>query len=108
MSVYLTLSCTCGDGGQASGNRQEIIEKRMAPEFGLTVREVHALIDLQITVLDEVLDKPDEFEEFRTERMIAERSGRPLEWVKDFLARWEYISADLDGTKWWLSPEVTK
>lgn len=94
------LDCTCGDGGQASDNKQEIIEKRMAPVYGLTITEVHSLLDLMVNVLDEVIGLPDS-EPGEVERLMAERSGRTVEWVEGFLADWEAISDELDGTEWW-------
>ncbi len=98
------LSCTCGDGGQASDNKQEIIEKRLAPMHGLTVTEVHGLLDLLVDVLDEVLDL-DDGEADEVERRMAQRSGRPLDWIERFVADWEAIGDELDGTEWWKLPE---
>lgn len=102
------LACTCGEGGQSTGNRQEIIEKRMAPLFGLTVQEVHVLLDLLTDVLGEIMGNDDrEFDSDPTEHMLAARSGRTAEWTGNFLAAWEKITDDLDKVDWWKLPEFT-
>lgn len=98
------LNCTCGDDGQASGNRQEVIEKRLAPMHGLTVTEVHGLLDLMVNVLDEMLDLADS-EPGEIERRMAQHSGRPVDWIERFITDWETIGDELDGTEWWKLPE---
>lgn len=94
------LNCTCGDGGQASDSKQEIIEKRLAPMCGVTVTEIHGLLDLMVDVLDEVIGLSDSGTG-DVERLMTQRSGRPLDWIERFLADWEAIGDELDGTEWW-------
>jgi hypothetical protein len=100
------LDCTCGDGGQSTGNKQEIIEKRMSGSYGLTVQEIHYLLDLMVDVLEVVIDLA-EVEPGETERRMAKASGRPVEWIEGFLADWEAISDELDGIEWWKLPECS-
>lgn len=103
------LTCTCGEGGRSTGNRQEIIEKRIAPLFGITVTEAHSMLDLLTDVLDEILGKPEQDSDTdQTERLMAERSGRTVGWVENFLTAWEKINDDLDRVDWWTLPEVTR
>jgi len=104
--VATELPCTCGDGGQASGNKQEIIEKRLAASLELTVTEVHGLLDLMTDVLDEVIELLDR-EPGETERRMAARSGRTVEWIEEFLIKWEAASDELDGVEWWKLDECT-
>lgn len=93
------LSCTCGPGETVAGTRREIIEQRLASLFGLTVPEVHALLDLLDRTNDVVLDIPDgerDPDYGETERRMAQESGRTEGWIKNFLSAWEFTSAALD------------
>lgn len=87
------LSCTCGPGETVAGTRQEIIEQRLAKTFGMTVHEVHVLLDLLDRTNDVVLDIPEgerdpDFGE--TERRMAAESGRSEGWIKGFVGAWEF------------------
>lgn len=91
------LSCTCRPGETVEGTGQEIIEQRLAPLFGLTIPEVHALLDLHLSTLDDVLDLPVE-ERREGEEMIvrmAEKSGRTVGWMGNFLTTWEFLSDEV-------------
>jgi len=93
------LSCTCGPGTSVAGTRQEIIEQRLAPLFGLTVPEVHALLDLLDRANEATLDIPDDKRDpdgGETERQMARESGRTEGWIKNFLAAWEFTGDTLD------------
>lgn len=92
------LNCTCGPGESVAGTRQEIIEQRLAPLFGLTVPEVHVLLDLLGRTLDAVLDIPEDKRDSddSSERRMAEESGRTEGWIKNFLTAWEFQSNELD------------
>ena len=73
----------------------------MSERLALPVSRVHVLIDLQVTVLEEILDLPPEeraalADEFESERQMAARSGLPLEWITGFCRIWDQISGDVD------------
>lgn len=92
------LNCTCRPGEGVAGTRQEIIEQRLAPLFGLTVPEVHVLLDLMDRTLDVVLDIPDEDrskERDELVQMMAAESGRTVGWVTNFLDSWEFTSDEV-------------
>lgn len=87
------LSCTCRPGESVAGTRREIIEQRLAERFGLTVHEIHVLLDLLDRTNDAVLDIPESERELdfgETERRMAAESGRPESWIKDFVEAWEF------------------
>ena len=93
------LSCTCGPGESIAGTRQEIVEQRLAASFGLTVPEIHVLLDLVDRALDLALDIPDserDPEGGEVERLMAQESGRTEEWIKNFLSAWESAADALD------------
>lgn len=93
------LSCTCGPGDSVAGTRREVIEQRLAEQFGLAVHEVHALLDLLDRVNDAVLELPDSEldKDFRTtERRMAAESGRDFEWIKNFVETWESHGDELE------------
>lgn len=93
------LNCTCGPGAPVAGTRQEIIEQRLAPLFGLTVPEVHAMLDLLDRANDAVLDLPDDKRDpdgRGTERRMAQESGRTEGWIRNFLSAWESTADALD------------
>jgi hypothetical protein len=96
------LSCTCRPGGTVKGTKQETLEQELAPLYEITVEEVHALFDLIDDVLcsslDEALEDSDEGGDGpgRTARLMAERSGRPVGWIENFLASWEFLNEALD------------
>jgi hypothetical protein len=93
------LVCTCRPGESVTGTRQEIIEQQLAPNFGLSIPEVHALLDLMTDTLDIVLDLPEESRgEDETARRMAEQSGRTVGWMKDFLTAWEFEAGELERT----------
>lgn len=91
------LSCTCGPGESVAGTRQEIIEQRLAERLGLTVREVHVLLDLLDRTLDDVLDLPKGSRaDSETERRMVAESGRPEFWIKSFLEIWEGFGDEVE------------
>lgn len=93
----INLTCTCRPGETVTGTRQEIIEQRLASNFGMEVEAVHALLDLHLNVLDAVIEEfPDGPPEAEVGRRIARASGRSEKWVTDFFDLWEFESVALD------------
>lgn len=89
--------CTCRPGESVAGTRQEIIEQHLSSAFGLTIPEVHALLDLLTDTLDTVLDLPVEGRDAdETPRRMAEKSGRTVGWIKNFVTAWEFESDSLE------------
>jgi hypothetical protein len=91
------LSCTCGPGETVAGTRQEIIEQRLAPLFGMTIHEIHVVLDLLDRTLDAVLDEfPGGVPDGETVRRMAVESGRTEGWVTNFLDSWEFVSGEVE------------
>ncbi len=91
------LNCTCRPGESVAGTKQEIIEQRLAPLFGITADGVHVMLDLLDRSLEASFEEfPDGGPDWDTERRMAAELGCTQEWVRNFLASWEFISNEVD------------
>src|SRR5690606_22218621 len=91
------LSCTCGPGETVAGTRQEIIEQRLAPLFGMTIHEIHVVLDLLDRALDAVLDEfPEGVPDRAAWRRRAAESGGPEGGLPNFRGSWEFVSGGAD------------
>lgn len=93
------LKCTCPPDWDVGGTKQQVIEERLAATLGLTVHEVHVLLDLMDRTLNKVLDIPDDERDEvcgETARMMAVESGRTEGWIKNFMDSWEFTSVEVD------------
>lgn len=101
------LRCTCGTG--SGGTVQEEVEKRLALRLGIQAYEAHALLDLMDRALDEVLDRP-EGERTRdgaeSARVMAERSGIPVERITGFLNTYERVAKEIEAEGLYPTPSA--
>lgn len=69
------------------------VEKRLAARYQVEVGRVHALLDLQIDVLDGILDiEPEDRRENELEIRMAGRTGLSIDWLIEFDRAWEEVS----------------
>lgn len=93
------LKCTCTPDWNIAGTRQEVIEQRLAQTLGMTIHEVHVLLDLLDRTLDKVMDIPDDERDEdhgETARIMAAESGHTEGWIKNFLESWEFTTDEVE------------